>query len=463
MHPLVQSHINTNNYLDLPSFMRMWRPSSWREYRTAQEVLWPEQQLKIVTDKLSDLPSLISAYEIETLRSHVIEAGLGRRFLLQGGDCAERFQDCNEQQISGRLRILLQMGLVIAHASRRPVVRIGRMAGQYAKPRSELTEFTLEGIEVPAFRGDNINSFDADALGRQPDPDRLMMAYHHAGATLNFIRTLMADGFADLKHLDGWQLDGIQKGLSWARYERIAHGLRDALAFLETVAGPTTPLRGDHEFYVSHEALVLPFEESMTRFVPSHGRWYNMGAHMLWIGDRTRQLDGSHVEYCRGIGNPIGVKIGTDSNPYEILELIRQLNPHNEAGKVTLITRFGAQNVSRLLPPLIDAARVADLHVTWSVDPMHGNTERTVDGRKTRQFSKINAELESTFAAHALRGSVLGGVHLELTHEPVTECTGGSEFLTEGDLNKKYETWCDPRLNGTQSLELSFILANLLR
>ena len=457
----------------------LWQPWTWRGFEASQQPEWLERDLAPITDKIASLPPLISAQEIDFLKEMIADAGAGKRFVLQAGDCAERFQDCSEQHISGRLKILLQMGLVIAYQIRKPVVRIGRMAGQYAKPRSELFECASDGETVPSFRGDNINSFLMSKEGRLPDPNRLLMSYHHSGATLNFMRTLIAAGFTDLKHLAHWDLQTKRpsKSFAGARYAKITKALLDARAFFDSdrvasdpEAGQRSNLRSNlsasenkFDFFVSHEALVLPYEEAMTRYVPQAGRWYNMGAHMLWIGDRTRQLDGAHVEYCRGIGNPIGIKIGADSDPTDIIALVKKLNPHNEAGKITLITRYGAQNVEGKLPRLLLALRESNLTLTWACDPMHGNTERTELGVKTRSFDKILTELQQTVLAHRISGTHFGGVHLELTHESVTECLGGSEFISEGDLPQRYETWCDPRLNDTQSLEVAFAISEILQ
>lgn len=446
---------------------RIWQPSTWRDFEAMQQPHWNDVALKAATDVIAGLPPLVSAQEIESLKNQIALAAQGKTFLLQGGDCAERFQDCNEEHISGRLRILLQMSLAIGYGARKLVVRIGRMAGQYAKPRTDLLEYTDDGLVIPSFRGDNINSFLICPAERQPNPDRLVRSYHYAGATLNYIRTLIADGFTDVRRIEDWKIHEIKKSFNWARYERIVQGLMDAFSFLDCMSpgGQQQPSlsTGQSEFYVSHEALVLPYEEAMTRYVSSLGRWYNLGAHYLWIGDRTRNLDSAHVEYCRGIGNPIAIKVGPDSSNHELLELIGRLNPHHEAGKITLITRFGASKGSALLPSLIDAVTKSGHEVTWSVDPMHGNTVRLDDGRKTRSFTKIVEEITESFAVHAKQKTHLSGIHLELTHENVTECLGGSELITEYDLSQRYETWCDPRLSGSQSLELSFIVANLLR
>ena len=395
----------------------------------------------------------------------VAEAGVGQKFLLQGGDCAERFQDCREDVIAGKMKILLQMALVMGYAGRKAVIPIGRMAGQYAKPRSESHEVLRTGERIPIFRGESVNSYDGQSHLRTPDPLRLLQAYHCSSATLNFIRTLMASGFGELRQVDGWSEGRVMRGAYWNRYEQIVSGLRDALAFMSSVSGAEVDQGvsrgGFRNFYVSHEALVLPYEAALTRFVPEMGRYYNLSAHMVWIGDRTRTLDGAHVEYCRGIGNPIGIKVGSDADPREISALVDRVNPHGEPGKITIISRLGCAQVSRKLPELIQA--LADHHVTWVVDPMHGNTVRTSDGLKTRRFEDIVGELRETFAVHAREGSVLGGIHLEMTSEPVTECTGGLSGISDSMLGKKYETWCDPRLNGDQSLELAFVAAQCLR
>lgn len=461
MQPVSNQSISLD--IESASGLRIWQPATWRDHQVWQQADWGSTDMSAVLHEINRMPGLVSPAEVETLRSQVAEASLGRRFLLQGGDCAERFQDCNEGAIAGRLRALLQMSLVIGYAAKKPVVRIGRMAGQYAKPRTDLTEVLDDGLEIPAFRGENINGFHANPQSRLPDPKRLIQAYHASSSTLNFIRLLLANGFADLKHVQDWPLEKIRGSFAWARYEKIAAGLRDALAFLECIHAAESVKYGFHEFFVSHEALILPYEESMTRFVPAYGRWYNLSAHMVWIGERTRQLDGGHVEYCRGIGNPVGVKISADSDERDIAQLIVKLNPHHEAGKIILITRLGADRVQEKLSSLIEAVRYSGSPVTWVVDPMHGNTERTAEGRKTRDFAKISREIESSFAVHHKMGSELGGVHLEMTHDDVTECIGGGAGLTASDLDRRYETWCDPRLNGSQSLELAFHVAGLIK
>ena len=446
----------------------LWHPRSWQSYPAAQQPEWESQAgIGAVTEQLGRMPGLVGPSEIELLKQQISDAGVGGCFILQGGDCAERFQDCREGLIRGKIRILMQMALVIGYAGRKPIVPIGRMAGQYAKPRSEPHEFTASGEVLPIFRGESVNSFEATANGRRSDPLRLLQAYHTSGATLNFIRMLMGTGFGDLQNLDAWDLGTLKNGSMWKRYEQIAQGLRDALAFISSVGGRKSDLTlrgyGIKDFFVSHEALLLPYEQALTRFSPETGRYYNLSAHMLWIGDRTRKLGGAHVEYCRGVGNPIGIKVSADTNIEELVEVIHRINPHNETGKVTLITRLGFSHVKEKLPQLIEAVRTAGLFVTWSVDPMHGNTVRTSEGRKTRRFEAIVEELQFSFAVHRESGSVLGGVHLEMTSDDVTECTGGTAGVSDEGLESRYETWCDPRLNGGQSLEIAFVIASCLR
>ncbi len=418
-------------------------------------------------EQLKRLPGLVGAAEIEGLKQHLADAGLGRRFILQGGDCAERFQDCREDVIRRKLQILLQMALVMGFAGRKPIVPIGRIAGQYAKPRSVDLEDDGSGGLVPIFRGESVNGYTPTANSRKADPSRLLQAYHASSATLNFIRLLMGGGFGDLSQMDHWELIGSTKGAYGKRFEQITQGLKDALEFISSCSqdqnSGSMVVPGFKEFFVSHEALLLPYEESMTRFVPEMGRFYNLSTHMVWIGDRTRKADGAHVEYCRGIGNPVGIKVGSDVECLDLLNVISKINPHNEIGKVSLITRLGARDVRRILPDLINAIRQSGIHVTWIVDPMHGNTVRASDGRKTRRFEDIVYEVKESFEIHSRFCSVLGGVHLEMTADDVTECTGGVAGPDDNVLSTRYETWCDPRLNRAQSVELAFHIAACLR
>lgn len=450
------------------NLLNLWQPHSWRNFDASQQPIWDSTDaLEAVIEQLGRLPGLVGALEIETLKQQVAEAGLGRRFILQGGDCAERFQDCREDVIRNKLQIMMQMALVMGVASKRPIVNIGRMAGQYAKPRSASFETDEFGNSIPIFRGESVNSFEANDVARRSDPLRLLQAYHSSSATLNFIRLLMGSGFGDLLRMEQWDLATLPSGAYGRRFEQIANGLKEALAFISTCSNSdsasSVSVGGFKEFFVSHEALLLPYEESLTRFVPEMGRYYNLSTHMVWIGDRTRDLNGSHVEYCRGIGNPIGIKVGADADLAELVEVISKINPHNEVGKITLIARLGAGNVNSRLPELIRVVSASGLNVTWSVDPMHGNTVRFSDGTKTRRFEAIISEVRDSFTIHQQHSSVLGGVHLEMTADDVTECIGGTSGVSEADISRRYDTWCDPRLNGSQSLELSFAIAACLR
>ncbi len=450
------------------SHWSLWQPHSWRRCEASQQPDWGcDSALSAVTEQLRRMPGLVGYKEVESLKQLVGEASFGRRFLLQGGDCAERFQDCREDVIRSKMRILLQMALVMGYAGRKPVVPIGRMAGQYAKPRSEAFELDARGQAMPIFRGESVNSFEACQIARKADPLRLLQAYHSSSATLNFIRMLMTSGFGELRNIDEWDIGRLRVGAYWKKFEQIAAGLRDAIAFMSTVApedhGAAMLRGGFREFFVSHEALVLPYEEALTRFVPESGRYYNLSTHMLWIGDRTRDLAGSHVEYCRGVGNPVGIKVGPEFEPELLTEVIRRINPHHEPGKVVVITRLGADLVVDRLPKLIRSIQIEGLPVTWCVDPMHGNTVKLADGRKTRHFDDILSEMRRSFDVHSREGSVLGGLHLELTADDVTECLGGTSGVQEEIMRLRYETWCDPRLNGTQSLEIAFLAAACLR
>jgi len=393
------------------------------------------------------------------------DAAQGRRFLLQGGDCAERFQDCNAEAIADKLRVILQMSVVITHVGRRPVVRVGRIAGQYAKPRSSAME-KVGKVELPSYKGDQINGFEPTLEARTPDPDRLLQSYFRSAATLNHLRALIEGGFADLHHPERWELHGMadpKTGLPHAQaYRDTLVKLKESLDFMETLGGVQRSVLERISYFISHEALLLPFEEAMTRWVPEANAYYNLGAHMLWVGERTRDLEGAHLEYLRGLANPIGVKVGPSATPKHILELLMRLNPQNKWGRLTLITRFGVDQVAERLPPLVDAVQKGGYRVLWSCDPMHGNGIKTRQGIKTRDFDAVQGELRQAFEIHRQRGSHLGGVHFELTGENVTECLGGSQKLSEDDLARAYETGCDPRLNGAQSLEMAFLIAEML-
>ncbi len=439
-----------------------WSPDSWRQKPAKQQPQYEDRQkLQHIIGKIRNLPPLVFAGEIDRLRGGLAKASCGEAFILQGGDCAERFQDCNGSKITRKLKILLQMSVVLSYSSRKPVIRIGRIAGQYAKPRSSDTEI-IDGEEIPSFRGDIINSINPTLESRKPDPDRLLRGYKTSALTLNYIRALTRGGFADLHHPEHWDLDFVQNTAERKRYKEIVSQIQDAIAFMESIGNINNNLNWV-DFYTSHEGLHLPYEEAQTRFIKQKGGFYNLSAHMLWIGDRTRDLNGAHIEYFRGIRNPLGLKVGPSANPKEIIEVIKALNPKNEEGRITLITRFGHDKVDAGLPKIVAAVQEAQQHVVWSVDPMHGNAIKTSDNVKTRSFDHILAELTKTITVHRQSHTHLGGVHFELTGDNVTECIGGSQGLGPEDLSKNYETYCDPRLNYSQSLEMSFLISNLIK
>jgi 3-deoxy-7-phosphoheptulonate synthase len=444
--------------------MSDWTPRSWRAYPAEQQPVYPDPaRLEAVLERLAEVPPLVAPGAVERLQQLLADAAQGRRFLLQGGDCAERFADCDARAIANKLKILLQMSVVLTYGLRQPIVRVGRLAGQYAKPRSAGVE-TVDGVQLPVYRGDLVNGFAATPEARAADPERMLQAYFHAAATLNYVRALIEGGFADLHHPEHWNLGFIRESERHREYSGIVARILDAISFMEACGSALETALGRIDFFTSHEALVLSFEEALTRREETSGRYFNVGAHMLWLGDRTRSLDGAHVEYLRGIANPIGVKVGPTCAPEELVRLVRRLNPGNESGRVTLITRLGAERAGALLPPLVRAVQEAGggpSAVLWSCDPMHGNTIRTVGGVKTRDFDQILRELRETFAVHKALGSRLGGVHFELTGEDVTECLGGARRLGEADLQTNYVTTCDPRLNEEQSLEIAFLIAGL--
>jgi 3-deoxy-7-phosphoheptulonate synthase len=438
-----------------------WNPHSWQRCPAAQQPAYDQpSEVEAVLARLRRLPPLVVPGEITRLRGLLAEAAAGRRFLLQGGDCAERFQDCTPEAIEGKLRVLLQMSVALTHGGRKPVVRVGRIAGQFAKPRSKPTEL-IQGRELPSYRGDLINGLEPDPASRRPDPGRMLEAYYHSAATLNHLRALTASGFADLHHPERWELPGGSGEVP--AYRRTLDQVRESLDFLEALGGIQRDVLERIDFFTSHEALLLPYEEALTRWSGEEGGTYNLGAHTLWVGERTRQLDGAHLEYLRGLRNPLGVKVGPSATPDHLVALLDLLDPDREPGRITLISRFGATRIQAALPPLVAAVRATDHPVLWSCDPMHGNGVESASGLKTRDFAAILAELRLAFELHRAQGSHLGGVHIELTGEAVTECTGGTERLSEADLSKAYETGCDPRLNGTQSLEMAFLIAEMIR
>ncbi|KAH6693309.1 phospho-2-dehydro-3-deoxyheptonate aldolase [Leptodontidium sp. 2 PMI_412] len=463
-----------------PPSSSSWSPSSWTSKPIKQDAIYEDRKaVEKSLSKLERLPPIVTPTEIEKLKASLRDVALGKAFLLQGGDCAELFDYCEENAIESKIKLLLQMSLVLIWGSNKPVVRIARMAGQYAKPRSSPTEL-VDGVETPSFRGDILNGFEVGE--RALDPARLVSAYFHSASTLNFIRGSIASGIADLHRPLDWGLGHVQDPELQTKYSSIVSSITDSLRFMRTVGADTAGQLQTVDLFTSHEGLLLEYEQRLTRFLKNPTKsqdssrapgttaddgksYYNTSAHFLWVGDRTRQIDGAHIEYFRGIANPIGVKIGPTTSPSDLLALLRTLNPSIEVGKITLITRYGASKVRSLLPTHIKTVEGSEYarSVVWQCDPMHGNTRSTSTGIKTRQFTDILSELQETLAIHKEEGSYLGGVHLELTGEAVTECTGGSEGLNEDDLSLNYTSFCDPRLNEKQALELAFLIAGHYR
>ena len=440
-----------------------WTPTSWQSKPAAQQPTYPQPlHLERTLRELSTLPPLVTSWEIEGLKLQLAAASRGERFLLQGGDCAESFADCTSNAIANKLKILLQMSLVLAFGGRRRVIRVGRFAGQYAKPRSEDME-ERDGVSLPSYRGELINRAPFTAADRTPDPDLLLRAYERAALTLNFARALIDGGFADLHHPEYWDLAWVKHSRHAAEYHRLVAAIGDSLSFLETLVGQQAGEMNRVEYYTSHEGLHLLYEQAQTRQVPHRTGWYNLSTHFPWIGIRTGQLDGAHVEYFRGIANPIGVKVGPATGTRHLLDLAEVLDPAREPGRLTFIHRFGHRRIADLLPALIAAVRGSGRTVLWVCDPMHGNTEVTASGFKTRRFDAILSELEQAFEIHAAAGSHLGGVHFELVGEDVTECIGGARGLSESDLDERtYRSSVDPRLNYEQALEMAFLIARRL-
>lgn len=411
-----------------------------------------------VLASLAQLPPLVTAWEVDRLQRQLSDAAAGKAFVLQGGDCSESFADCNSQTILRKLKVLIQMSLVLICGSKQRVVRVGRIAGQYAKPRSANTE-TREGVELPSYRGDIINRSGFTRDERQPNPDLMLRAYERSALTINYIRALSEGGFADLHHPENWDLEFVRNTPGSRKYQELLTSLSDSIRFMEVVSTGELDQLSRVDFFTSHEALHLLYEQALTRSDQRKLGFYNLSTHLPWIGDRTRAIDGAHVEYFRGIRNPIGVKIGNSIAGDELVDLIKVLNRDNVPGRLTLIHRFGAEKIAGRLPQLIDAVRRAHLNVLWSCDPMHGNTQATRNGLKTRSFDDIVSEIITAFRVHKDAGSRLGGIHLELTGEDVTECTGGPANLTESDLHRDYRSSVDPRLNYEQAMEIAFLLA----
>ena len=440
-----------------------WHPASWQSLSAAQQPTYPDKAaLERAVSELSRLPPIVTSWEVDELRSQIAKAQRGEAFVLQGGDCAESFDECTSENIVAKLKILLQMSLVMLYGLKKPVVRIGRMAGQYAKPRSADTE-TRDDQTLPSFRGDLVNRNPFTADDRVPDPQLILRGYERAALTLNFVRSLIDGGFADLHHPEFWDLDWVGHSPMADEYHNIVNSISNSLDFLESISGRALHQTQRADIYAAHEGLHLSYEQSQTRFLKHRERWYNLTTHFPWIGMRTATVDGAHVEFFRGIANPIGIKVGTGMTAEWLQGLIGVLNPNNEPGRITLIHRFGAKSIEDKLPDLIKAVRETGSPVLWVCDPMHGNTESTADGTKTRRFDNIVSELEAAFQVHRELGSYLGGVHLELTGENVTECTGGARGLTDGDLARAYKSTVDPRLNYEQAMEVAMRIAGLCR
>ena len=442
----------------------IWTPDSWRKFPAAQMPNYPDAaKLKEVEDRLHEAPPLVFAGEARTLKQSLAEAAYGRAFLLQGGDCAESFSEFNATNIRDSFRVLLQMAVVLTFAASSPVIKVGRMAGQFAKPRSEDLE-TINGITLPSYRGDIVNGIDFTAEARIPDPERLWKAYGQSGLTLNLIRAFASGGYADLHRVQGWTMDFLDSSPQATKYADLANRIQDALNFMTACGIRPDSVRAlkEVDFYTSHEMLLLGYEEAMTRVDSTTGDWYDTSAHFIWIGERTRQLDGAHIEFARGISNPIGVKVSQKMSGDELIRLIDALNPENEAGRLTLITRMGDTNLLEYLPALLRRVKEEGRNVVWICDAMHGNTIKTENGYKTRPFDRILAEVTAFFDAHNAEKTHAGGVHFEMTGKDVTECTGGAQNITDEDLSSRYHTHCDPRLNAAQSLELAFLTAEKL-
>jgi len=438
-----------------------WHPASWTSKPAAQQAKYPDQaELDRVVSDLSRLPPIVTSWEVDALKAEIARAQRGEAFILQGGDCAETFDECTSEDVVAKLKILLQMSLVILFGMKKPVVRVGRMAGQYAKPRSADLE-TRDGVSLPSFRGDLVNRSPFTPQDRIPDPQLILRGYERAALTLNFVRSLIDGGFADLHHPEYWDLNWVGHSAMADEYRKIVASISDSLDFLETISGSPVHKTQRANIYAAHEGLHLHYEQAQTRYLDRRQRWYDLTTHFPWIGMRTAEMDGAHVEFFRGVSNPIGIKIGPGMTREWLQDLIRVLNPNNEPGRLTLIHRFGAKSIDEHLPDMIKAAKETGSPVLWICDPMHGNTESTAGGVKTRRFDNVVAELEAAFRIHEANSSHLGGVHLELTGDNVTECTGGARGLTDGDLARAYKSTVDPRLNYEQAMEVAMRIAGL--
>jgi len=443
----------------------MWQPNSWRNFTAKHIPEYPDKDhLSEVEKTLGNFPPLVFAGEVRSLKRSLADVAEGNGFLLQGGDCAESFSEFHADNIRDTFRVILQMAVILTSGANLPVVKLGRMAGQFAKPRSSPTE-TIDGIELPSYTGDIINSIHFEPEKRQPNPERMLKAYSQSASTLNLLRAFADGGYADLRHVNSWNMGFVKSGPQGERYRHLAHQIQESLNFMDALginSGNTPQLRQVH-YYTSHEALLLPYEEALTRVDSTSGDVYNTSAHFVWIGDRTRFKNSAHVEFCRGIKNPIGIKCGPSLDSDKLIELLDILNPNDEAGRITIIARFGHDKVETYLPKLIREIQAEGRTVVWSCDPMHGNTIKSSNGIKTRPFDRIIDEVKQNIQIHKSEGSRMGGIHLEMTGQNVTECTGGLDDISEADLTDRYRTHCDPRLNANQAIELAFLIADELK
>ena len=445
--------------------MKNWKNNSWRKYPVKHIPEYPDKkELDQVLSKIKNFPPLVFAGETRHLKQQLAEVVDGKAFLLQGGDCAESFAEFHPDNIRDTFKLMLQMSLVLTYSASLPVVKLGRIAGQFSKPRSSPVEIK-DGVELPSYLGDNINGIEFNEKSRVPDPKRLFKAYSQSASTLNLIRAFSHGGFADLKKVHTWNLGFIKKSPETKRFKELEDQIANALDFMDAcgINSDFNRRLKTVNFWTSHEALHLPFEESMTRTDSTTGENHDTSAHFVWIGDRTRQLDGGHVEFCRGIENPIGIKCGPTLKAEDLINLCNKINPKNEKGKITLISRFGHENVSKHLPKLIRAIKKEGINVIWSCDPCHGNTIKATTGFKTRPFNSVLSEVKKVFACHQSEGSYAGGLHIELTGQNVTECTGGAQKISDKDLSSRYHTHCDPRLNANQALELAFLISDEIK
>lgn len=442
-----------------------WNRDSWREFNILQQPNYPDlKELKEVEEKLKSLPPLVFAGEARSLKEELAKVCNGEAFLLQGGDCAESFTNFNANNIRDMFKVLLQMAIVLTFAGGYPVVKVGRVAGQFAKPRSSDFE-EVNGVKLPSYRGDIINGFEFDEKARVPDPKRMIEAYYQSASTMNLLRAFSRGGLADLHQVHKWNLGFIKKPEIGEKYAKLADELTKTLSFMAAcgITSANTPVINQTAVYTSHEALLLPYEEALTRVDSLSGEWYDCSAHMLWIGERTRGINDAHVHFLSGVKNPIGVKIGPSAKAEDVVALANKLNPENEAGRLNVIIRMGADKIGENLPKILRELKREGLNIVYSIDPMHGNTVKTSNNYKTREFDKIISEVRSFFEIHKAEGTRAGGVHLEMTGQDVTECTGGALNITESSLEQRYETQCDPRLNADQALELAFLMADLVK